>query len=171
MQTSRLKQRILDAEEFVRQLDPTIRQKAFELLVSSMASSEALQEEQRSRDTSPAPGPRDLAREKEVSINELVSILGLKTNRDVAVAIGYFYERVEDKDSFDSADIEEGFRKTKRALPKNPSDLMLKNVQRGLFRVLDDSGKLNAYDLTQTGIEFVEKRLEQVRSVEREEGE
>lgn len=97
---------------------------------------------------------------KDVSIREFLDELKLKTQTDKVVCIGYYLEKYERMSSFNMKDLLNRFQLAKEKGPVNINSLINGNISRGLMmesKVKD--GKLKRFELTNTGIKFVEQNL------------
>lgn len=90
---------------------------------------------------------------KPLSIGEFVKKLGPQSGPEYVITIGYFLEKFENKESFTSADIREGFKKIKFNHP-NPADAIGKAKATGRLMDRDDG-----FMLTRTAEDWIESKL------------
>jgi len=77
------------------------------------------------------------------------------------LAVGYFLEHNENKESFTTKDLEEGYRHAKEKIPKNLSDTIYQNISRGyMMEIKDKKEGLRTLTLTSSGERFVENNFQ-----------
>lgn len=92
---------------------------------------------------------------KNISLPEFLRKVKPKSGPEYAITIGYFVEKIQNKDAFFMSEIKDGFTKVK--FPhSNPSDTVSKAKSSG--KIMEGPEK-NSYILTQTGEAWVEERL------------
>lgn len=97
------------------------------------------------------------AKIRKLSINEFIRSKKPKNDVERALAIGYFLEQYESMENFNSNDLKEYFKKSREKIPSNIPDKILKSVKKGhIMSSEEKKDDLNAYILTNTGIDFVE---------------
>lgn len=114
---------------------------------------EALENQPGSPKGAPATGTK-----KQKSLREFLNDQGATTANDRGLSIAYFLEIHRNYPSFNAEDIRNGFREARIQPPKNPNDLINKNIAKGLIMDAEQNkdGK-RAWILTGTGEEFVNK--------------
>lgn len=101
-------------------------------------------------------GSEDL--DKKTSLVEYSKRFNPSSHREKVLVIGRYLERDKESENFTSKDIEEGYKKAKWKPPKNPSDVIAKNVRRGdMMEVGSDSEGFKTYTLTQSGEDKLKK--------------
>ena len=98
------------------------------------------------------------ASKKQLSLREFLNQKKPTTANDRGLAIAYYNEAVKGYDCFNAEDIKAGFRDARISAPKNPNDVINKNIAKGYMMDAEESkaGK-KAWVLTGTGLEAVEK--------------
>ena len=97
---------------------------------------------------------------KRLSMREFFNDFNPKNNIDSVLAIGYHKEIIQGVTPFTVKDIESGFSEAKEPAPDNVNLPILNNVQKGFFMESKNiESKLKSWELTNTGIEEVKKRL------------
>ncbi|MFA5109268.1 MAG: hypothetical protein WC458_01875 [Patescibacteria group bacterium] len=97
---------------------------------------------------------------KELSLKEF--ILTKKANNDVkrTLLIGYFLEKFKGADSFNSKDIEDGFRTAKMQAPQNINDKINMNIGNGhVMEHKEKKDSRKAWVLTALGETYVQNDL------------
>lgn len=102
---------------------------------------------------------RDIRSEKELSLAEFLRDCDTPHHSQKAMAIGYFYEVHNERESYSTADVREGYIKARLQKPQNLDDIMGKTAGRGFFLVVDEEDGVRQWALTQTGIDQVEEEL------------
>jgi hypothetical protein len=105
----------------------------------------------------PEANPRATAT-KQQSLREFLNEKKPLTANDRGLCIAYYYETVKAYDSFNAEDIKAGFRDARISPPKNPNDVINKNIAKAYMMDAEQAkdGK-KAWVLTGTGLEVVEK--------------
>ncbi len=97
---------------------------------------------------------------KNISIREFLDQLKLKTQTDMVVCIGFYLEKYEGMSSFNMKDLLNGLQFAKEKSPANVNSLINSNISRSfMMESKDKDGKLKRFELTNTGIKFVELNL------------
>lgn len=94
---------------------------------------------------------------KAVSIKEFMILKKPKNDLEKTLAIGYFLEKHQRLANFTSSELVSGFGSAKEPSPTNISDMIAKNIKKGLM--MEATGKKEgkrAYNLTSSGEKFVE---------------
>ena len=94
---------------------------------------------------------------KKLALREFVLSKKPTSAVQTALVIAFYLENYEGKDSFSMEDLREGFRRAKEPIPKNPSDMILKNAKKAFFDQVGEKkegGKVWA--LTNSGMNEVE---------------
>lgn len=96
---------------------------------------------------------------KTSTLAQLLKKVSVRSDVDRVLVAGYFLETVQGLQSFTASEIRDAIRGAKVSPPNNPSDVLAKNIKKGLvMQAGDKDGKL-AYVLTTDGIEFVAEQL------------
>ena len=98
---------------------------------------------------------------KRLSVREFLQKFGAKRHADRIVAFGYYLEKYLDKKEFTAADINNLYYEAKLET-SNTSQGIINGIKRGLLMEAPGQKKRagkKRYTLTQTGEEFVEKKL------------
>jgi hypothetical protein len=105
------------------------------------------------RQTTPLP-----AKSKQQSLREFLNEKKPATANDRGLSIAYYLETLKGYDSFNADDIKVGFREARIPVPKNPNDVINKNIAKAYMMDAEQSkdGK-KAWVLTGTGLEVAEK--------------
>jgi len=100
--------------------------------------------------------PSSVAKTKQKSLREFLNELSATSATEIGLCIAYFLENNKGFASFNSEDIKSGFREARIPVPKNPNDLINKNIAKGYIMDAEDQkdGK-KAWVLTATGLETV----------------
>jgi hypothetical protein len=108
-------------------------------------------------DTGQQPSPQAASLKKQ-SLREFLNEKKPTTATDRGLSIAYFYETVKDYESFNADDLKSGFREARIPAPKNPNDVINKNIIKAYMMDAEQpkDGK-KAWILTGTGLEAVEK--------------
>lgn len=133
------------------QLTDEVLQKRVQELESRVAKLEAA--------LSGAQPPRQPAGGKEVSLREFLNDKKPTSANDRALCIGFFLETSKGYDSFGADDIKAGFREARIQLPKNPNDIINKNIAKAFMMDAEPKNGKKAWVLTNTGMEFVQNNL------------
>lgn len=98
------------------------------------------------------------AAKKQLSLREFLNQKQPTTANDRGLAIAYYNETIKGYEYFSAEDIKAGFRDARIPAPKNPNDVINKNIAKGYMMDAEQSkaGK-KAWILTGTGLEAVEK--------------
>lgn len=98
------------------------------------------------------------AANKQLSLREFLNQKKPTTANDRGLAIAYYNETVKGYDCFNAEDIKAGFRDARIPAPKNPNDVINKNIAKGYMMDAEQSkaGK-KAWVLTGTGLDAVKK--------------
>src|SRR5258708_6311568 len=103
--------------------------------------------------------PSSLAKVKQKSLREFLNELRPASATDQGLCIAYFLENNKGCESFNTDDIKSSFREARIPVPKNPNDLINKNIAKGYIMDAEElKGSKKAWVLTGTGIESVEDR-------------
>ena len=97
----------------------------------------------------------DKASGKRLSVAQFFKKLSPKTDVDRALAAGYYLEKFGQQHNFTAAEVRETIRSAKVAPPKNPSDVVAKNIRKGLMMTAGDKDGKMAFVLTNDGEEAV----------------
>jgi hypothetical protein len=104
--------------------------------------------------SSPAP------QKKKISLREFLNTKKPTGDVQRTLAIGYFLEHYESIESFNTQDLEEGFRKAKEKVPGNINYQTIKGIQYGFMQeAKEKKDDLKAWTLTASGEEYVEKNF------------
>ncbi len=87
--------------------------------------------------------------------------LAPQTDVDRALGAGYYLEKIKGYDSFTAAEVRDTIRAAKTQPPKNPSDVIAKNIKKGLIMSAGDKDGKMAYVLTTDGEEYVDATIGQ----------
>jgi hypothetical protein len=102
---------------------------------------------------------------KDFSTREFIQRLGLKKHTDIGLAFGYYLEKYLGKNAFTAADINNCYYEAKME-PSNTSQVIIQNTRSGRImaakRAKGDSGGRQTYVVTQTGEDFISKKLDAV---------
>lgn len=93
---------------------------------------------------------------KKQSIKEFIISKKPKDETAMTLAIGYFLEKFEDKETFNVRDLEDGFRRAKEKVPGNINDKVNKNIAAGHMMDSPKKDGLKSWTLTNSGEKFVE---------------
>lgn len=97
---------------------------------------------------------------KRQSIREFFNDFKPRTNNDKVLAIAYYREIIQGTTPHTLRDFEGGFRDSKEPAPGNVSLPIFYNVKNGFLMKSElANSKANAWELTNTGVEEVKKRL------------
>ncbi len=94
---------------------------------------------------------------KQKSLREFLNEKKPTTANDRGLCIAFYFETIKDFESFNAEDLKAGFREARIPLPKNPHDVINKNIAKGYMMDAEHgkNGK-KAWVLTGTGLEVVE---------------
>lgn len=93
---------------------------------------------------------------KSVSLSQLMKPMALKTDINRVLIAGYYLEHYTDAEKFTAAEIRDTLKAAKQPPPKNPSDVINKNIKKGhMMPAGDKDGKLG-YVLTSDGEQVIE---------------
>lgn len=102
--------------------------------------------------------PTSASVKKDKSLREFLNEKKPSTANDRGLSIAYYYETLKGYDCFNAEDIKGGFREARIPLPKNPNDVVNKNIAKAyMMDAESNKGGKKAWVLTTTGIEAVEK--------------
>lgn len=95
---------------------------------------------------------------KRQSLGEFLNKKKPITANDRGLSIAYYCETVKGFESFNADDIKAGFREARIPVPKNPNDVINKNIAKAYVMDAEQpkDGK-KAWVLTATGLQAVEK--------------
>jgi hypothetical protein len=98
------------------------------------------------------------AANKKQSLREFLNERNPSTANDRGLCIAYYCEAAKGFESFNADDIKLGFREARIPVPKNPNDVINKNIAKAYMMDAEQAkdGK-KAWVLTTTGMEAVEK--------------
>jgi len=97
---------------------------------------------------------------KKLSIREIFISKKPKTDVDKTLLVGYYLEIFQDYTSFNSSDIEVGFRSIKEPPPVNINDAVNKNIRKGFIMSAEEKkDNKQAWVLTNLGIQYVDNDL------------
>jgi predicted transcriptional regulator len=98
--------------------------------------------------------------QKSQSIGEFIRFLEFKRHTEFVLAFGYYLEKKEGRNDFAAADINKCYYEAKME-SSNTSQMIVQNIKAGRIMISKKhEGKKETYfTLTQTGIEYIEKRL------------
>jgi len=99
------------------------------------------------------------ASKKPPSLAQLLKKANLKSDVDRALIAGYYLETFKEYQSFTAAEIKDAIRDARISPPSNPSDVIAKNIRKGVMMQAGDKDGRMAYVLTTDGAEFVEEQL------------
>lgn len=88
-----------------------------------------------------------------MSINEFLNSKNFSSQIDTAVGLVYYYEKNKGVSDFSTDELKQYFRDAKITVPKNPSDVVSKLVNRSHIMESENKGR---YKLTRTGNGFIE---------------
>lgn len=110
------------------------------------------------------PGAKGESSIKKLSIREFLISKKPKTDVDKTLVVGYYLENYQDYPSFNTADIETGFRSAKEPVPTNINDTINKNIRKGFIMNAEDKkdGK-QAWVLTNLGLQYVDNDLKKAK--------
>lgn len=107
------------------------------------------------RNATPAALPSSDATGKKVGPGEFLTRAPSKNQSDQAISLGYYLEKVEEMQSFTTADLGRVAREAKRKFA-NVSDVVAKLASRGLLMSVGNKEGHRAYSLTASGENYVE---------------
>lgn len=97
---------------------------------------------------------------KELSIKEFILSKTPKDDIQKTLVIGYYLEKYNDFSSFNSKDLEDGFRVAKEKVPDNVNYKAIKNIEKGyMMEAKEKKDNLKAWNLTNSGEHFIENNL------------
>lgn len=100
---------------------------------------------------------------KQLSPKEFLLGKKITTETQKALALVYYLERYQSMESFNVSDLVDIFSLAKEKPPKNPNDVVNKNIAQGfIFEVKEKKDNKKAWTLTATGEKFVENELSNV---------
>jgi len=99
---------------------------------------------------------------REVSIKEFVLQKNASSDINKTLTAGYYLEHHRGLSPFNIRDLEELLREAREPLPKNISDVVNKNIEKGfIMNAKEKKNGLKAWTLTSTGDRFVENDLKE----------
>jgi len=102
---------------------------------------------------------------KKISLKEFLLSKNPKDDVQKTLAIGYYLEKYEGLTSFNTKDLEEGFRVAKEKIPKNINYKVIRNIQQGyMMEAKEEKDNLKAWNLTSSGERFVENGFKKERT-------
>jgi hypothetical protein len=96
---------------------------------------------------------------KAATLPQLLKKVPVKSDVDRVWVAGYYLETVKGLQSFTAADIKDAIHGARVSPPSNPSDVIAKNIKKGLMMQAGDKDGRMAYVLTTDGVEFVADQL------------
>jgi predicted transcriptional regulator len=102
------------------------------------------------------------ASKMKTSIKEFILKKNPINDTQKALAIGYYLEKYEAFISFNSKDLEKGFRDSREKIPPNVSDKIQLNTKNGHIMEYGEKDGLKAYVLTNSGERFLENGFKEV---------
>lgn len=97
---------------------------------------------------------------KKMSIVEFNQALKPNSGNQIALAVCYFVEVIDGITPFNLKDLGKVYSKGKLKKSKNLSDNIYQNIKKGLIREVEElKDNLKAWELTQSGIQYVEDKL------------
>lgn len=81
------------------------------------------------------------------------------THNERAVAIGFYLEQIEGKDSFSRSDIMKGYQNARVPLPANMSDVLANCEKKNWMMQVGSDGQAKLRQLGQEGIELVKDEV------------
>jgi hypothetical protein len=73
--------------------------------------------------------------------------------------IGYFLEKFEGLGQFNVNDVEDGFKEAREPAPRNLNEMVNKNIGKGFMMESGEKDGLKAWNLTNSGEAYVEKKV------------
>jgi len=108
-------------------------------------------------------GPTDAAPVGQVNktstLAQLLKKVSVRSDVDRVLVAGYYLETVNRLENFTAAEIKEAIRRAKVTPPNNPSDVIAKNIKKGLMMQAGDKDGRMAYVLTTDGTDSVAEQL------------
>ncbi|MCC7554764.1 MAG: hypothetical protein KO254_01390 [Methanoculleus marisnigri] len=98
------------------------------------------------------------------SLNEFLKTKGFKSQIDLAIGLIYYFEIGKRYSSFSRDELKGYFNSAKEKPPLNPSDVINRLVGKAYIMQASEKGR---YQLTQTGIDFVEQFVAPAKSSKR----
>ena len=106
------------------------------------------------------PDDKGEATTRKLSIREIFISKKPKTDVDKTLLVGYYFENFQGCTSFNTSDIEVGFRSAKEPPPANINDAVNKNIRKGFIMSAEEKkDSKQAWVLTNSGIEYVDNDL------------
>ena len=102
---------------------------------------------------------KQLKAAKPKSLKEFLIEKNPSSDVNKALVIGYYLEFNKNLSSFTGREIEKGFQDCREKIPNNMSLCMYKNTGKGFFSEVEEKNDMKAYELTNSGIKFVENGL------------
>ena len=96
---------------------------------------------------------------KGVTLAQLLKKAPVKSDVDRVLVAGYYLETTQGLQTFTAAEIKDAMRAAKTSPPSNPSDVIAKNIKKGLMMQAGDKDGRMAYVLTTQGEDFVAEQL------------
>src|SRR5438045_2888088 len=92
---------------------------------------------------------------KSATLAQLLKQASVKSDVERSLVAGYYLETIQGLQSFTASEIKDVIRQAKVTPPSNPSDVIAKNIKKGLMMHAGDKEGRIAYVLTTDGSEFV----------------
>ena len=105
--------------------------------------------------------PKGPTSSKPTSVAQFFRTAAPRTDVDRALLAGYFLEKHKNEKSFTSVEVRETIKDAKISPPKNPSDVIAKNIKKGLMMSAGDKDGKMAFVLTSDGEDAVEDAVNQ----------
>ncbi len=115
-------------------------------------------------EASRSAGPEPSAGSKSTSVREFVISKGPKSSVETTLLIAYYLEKYAGMTTFNHDDLVRGFAQAKEPAPGNLSDMVYKNIRRGLLtEAQEKKDKSKAWIVTNSGERFVENGLKETQ--------
>jgi tRNA U34 5-carboxymethylaminomethyl modifying enzyme MnmG/GidA len=102
--------------------------------------------------------------QKRVSSKEFILKTNLQNDVQKTLAFGYYLEKYEGFQTFNTTDLETAFRDAKEGVPENINYKVIMNIKKGhIMEAKEKKDNLKAWNLTNSGEVFVETSLQQSR--------
>jgi hypothetical protein len=96
---------------------------------------------------------------KNVSVGEFIRQIGVKKHTDIVLAFGYYLEKHSGATEFTPADINACYYDAKME-SSNTSQMIIQNIRSSkIMEAKNSESKKKSYVLTNTGIEFIESKI------------
>jgi len=89
---------------------------------------------------------------------QFFKMVGAKTDRDRTLAAAYYLEHFRGQENFTAAEIKGLIKEARNTPPKNVSDCINGNIQKGLIMGAGERDKRKAFVLTSDGDDFVQEK-------------